>query len=256
MKLRMITLLLIISVLGYAQKNEEKRVFMDQLNVAINASTMGFGVEVATPINNYFNLRAGYGTFSLSENLAIGISDEEIYKLLSYDPSYEATINASFNHGRVLVDFTPVKRGFFHITTGFFVGETKIKSNGFLVNPKTGFPAVNDLPNGSSWPELSFDKYYLEIGERGDIPVSIKFGNTIKPYFGLGLGRAVTNKRIGFKFELGILYQGEYKLYQNNRKISLDFSGENDNTLNNVQSVTKLLEWWPMLNFQLSYRVF
>lgn len=252
MKTKIAILLLGISVLGYAQEKK----FLSQLNIAVGISTMGIGVEFATPINDYFNLRVGYSGLSLSTDTNISVSDKEIYNLLSYNPDYKFEVKYRMNHGNALVDFTPVKRGFFHFTAGFFIGETGLSGSGLLINPTTKAPAVNDLPSGASWPNLSLERYNIAIGERGDVSADLTFGNTVKPYLGIGLGRAVTNNRIGFKFELGLLYQGAYKLSQNGKKVELNLSGESDNTFKDVNSLIKILEWWPMLNFQLSYRIF
>ncbi len=226
--------------------------FLSHLSVAFRASTMGGGIQVATPINDYFKLRAGidYLNFKTS-NIDITLDDPDgtFQQSLGYTPDYKMKGKLNLAHGNVLVDFHPTK-GIFHLTAGFYIGTNKIKADGMLVD-SNGKKA--ELEEGQSWPTINFDGHQLEIND-ANLNAEVQLGKVIKPYFGLGLGRAIAQNRVSFKFELGALYQGDYTLKQNGKKI-----GDNQNLSENFDDVdkyTKLLKWWPMLNFQISYRIF
>ncbi|MDD2513661.1 MAG: hypothetical protein PHS71_10495 [Proteiniphilum sp.] len=84
---------------------------------------------------------------------------------------------------------------------------------------------------------------------------SLHMGNSLKPYFGVGLGRTIPRNRVGFKFELGVVYQGPYEL------VSDIINEAGRNWVNRMAEEMELpvsqetLNWWPMLNLSLTYRI-
>ncbi len=51
-----------------------------------------------------------------------------------------------------------------------------------------------------------------------------------------------------------MIYQGKYSLKQDGKKVTVvDDAAEN---FEDIDTYTNLLKWWPMMNFQLSYRIF
>lgn len=63
------------------------------------------------------------------------------------------------------------------------------------------------------------DGHAVEIKD-GEMNGSFEMGGAFKPYFGIGIGRSLPKKRLGFMFELGVLYQGDYKLKQFGKEVS------------------------------------
>ncbi len=72
---------------------------------------------------------------------------------------------------------------------------------------------------------------------------------------GLGLGRTIPRNRVGFKFELGMVYQGKYTLTSPNMNEAGNdwLNGFIDEMDLPVSEST--LNWWPMLNLSLTYRI-
>lgn len=233
-------------------QNKTDKAFLSHLSIALRASTLGGGIQLATPINDYFKLRAGldYMNFETS-NIDISLDDPDgtFQQSFGYTPDYKMKGKLNLTHGNVLVDFHPTK-GIFHITAGFFIGTNKIKADGLLVDSE-GNKA--ELKAGESWPTINFDGYKLDTKD-GIVNAELQLGKVIKPYLGLGLGRAIANKRVSFMFELGAMYQGDYSLRQNGKK--LDVSKGLSENFDDIDTYTKLLKWWPMLNFQISYKIF
>jgi hypothetical protein len=233
-------------------QNKTGNAFLSHLSIALRASTLGGGIQAATPINNYFTLRAGldYMGYKTGDiNIALDDPDGMFQQSLGYTPDYKMKGKLNLTHGNVLVDFHPTK-GIFHLTAGFFVGTNKIKADGMLVD-SNGEKA--ELKPGESWPTINLEGHQLEIAD-ANLNAELQLGKVIKPYFGLGLGRAIANKRVSFKFELGAMYQGDYSLKQNGKK--LDISKDVSENFDDIDTYTNLLKWWPMLNFQISYKIF
>jgi hypothetical protein len=235
-------------------KKKSDNGFLSHLSVGLRASTMGIGLQAATPINDYFKLRAGIdfiGFKTSTFDIELDDSDRIFEEAFGYMPNYKMKGELNFTNGNVLVDFHPTK-GIFHLTAGVFIGANKLKANGFLANPDTGEPATL-RPEVSEWPDVDFDGHRLTLDD-ANLDATLQLGKTIKPYFGLGLGRAIANKRVAFKFELGMIYQGDYSLKQNGKK--LDVVSNASESFEDIDTYTQWLKWWPMLNFQLSYKIF
>lgn len=226
---------------------------LSHLNVALRASTMGLGLEAATPLNSYLKLRAGInfmGFKSSAFDISLDDPDNMLSNAFGELPDYKMKGELNFTNGHILVDFHPVKKGIFHITAGAFIGKNQLKAKGFLAGAD-GNPV--QLKEGMDWPSIDFDGHKLELND-ANLDATLQLGNVIKPYFGLGLGRAISKSRVSFKFELGMIYQGDYSLKQNGKKLDvIESASEN---FEDIDTYTKWLKWWPMLNFQLTYRIF
>lgn len=222
-------------------------------NIALRASTTGVGLEAATPLHKNFNARAGFNFIGFNtgyHNFDLDDNNNELYDAIGFIPNYRMKAKFNLAHGHLLADYHPLAKGIFHITAGVYLGSNKTKAKGFLSDENNN---MVELQDGFEWPILDFDGHEINT-EGGRIDLDLRLGNAIKPYLGFGLGHAVTQKRLGFKFELGVLYQGDYSLKQNGKKVS--FSDTEINNFQDVDKYTKWLKWWPMLNFQLTYNIF
>ncbi|MDU1892219.1 MAG: hypothetical protein E6767_16165 [Dysgonomonas sp.] len=227
---------------------------LSHLNVAVRLSTMGFGIEAATPLNSYLKLRAGINYMGYkSSDFDISLDDPSgmLEEAIGYVPDYNMKGELNFTNGHVLVDFHPVKKGIFHLTAGAYIGKNQLKAKGYLVDGDGNRATLIDPTE--KWPNIDFDGHQLDINN-GDLNATLQLGQVIKPYFGFGLGRAISKSRVSFKFEMGAIYQGKYTLKQNGKKVeTISNAVEN---FEDIDKITNILKWWPMLNFQLTYRIF
>ena len=232
----------------------------NNLGVSLKLSpTLGYGVEAATGLNNMFILRLGlnmtYGISFGQRNIDLEFNESYIMERFGYEPEFRMKPLLKFTHGNLLVDFHPA--GVFHITTGVFVGGLKFGVKGDLVDANNKKSVL--LP-GQSWPSYEIGDQTVAMNG-GSAQADLRIGNIIKPYFGLGVGRAVAkNKRLAFKFELGALYQGNSYIVKSNGK-KLDLSNSDDEDLRDIHDqitneYAKYIRFWPQMNFQLSYRIF
>lgn len=119
------------------------------LDVALTAGTTGIGLEVGMPINDYVGVRAGatfmpHFTYPLTFTAQIGEGDqmtadgtetrfERMATLLEgfvgQEVDDKVDMSASphrVNQFKFMVDFTPFRRKSWHITTGFYAGQSKV----------------------------------------------------------------------------------------------------------------------------------
>ncbi|MDR0757379.1 MAG: hypothetical protein LBF85_05995, partial [Tannerella sp.] len=207
-------MIIVVSTIGLpAMMQAQETAPFSRMNLALRASTMGVGLEVATPLGSHINARLGANVLPYSleyQNYSLDSYSDRLEPAFGYVPSYRARGRISIAHGHLLADIHPLARGIFHFTAGVYVGTSKIGIQGRMVD-ESNQPVV--LQPGYEWPTLNMDGYEVET-DGGQADIDLVLGNSVKPYFGIGLGKAVTNRGFGVKFEIGALYQGDYTLRQ------------------------------------------
>jgi hypothetical protein len=247
--------LLLMTLNSRAQKADNHP--LSHLNLSLRISTIGIGAEAATPLHQNINIRAGINWLGYSSKIAtLDLTDSnsgELTKSYGYVPEYKVKGELSFINGNILLDWHPVRRGFFHFTAGAYIGNSRVTADGRLIDPSSGERAK--LLADQKPPHIVLDNYQLTVSEDALLMAEFKPKNIIKPYLGAGLGKAVTKSRMGFKFELGLIYQGELAVYQNGEKLEIN-QVDQKNTIQDTDIYRDVLKWWPILNLQLTYRMF
>ncbi|MFG6342093.1 MAG: hypothetical protein K1V70_08085 [Alistipes sp.] len=82
----------------------------------------------------------------------------------------------------------------------------------------------------------------------GSVSADLKV-RSVKPYVGLGFGRPIPRRRVGFRFELGALFHGSPKI------VSKNLMEENFDELNDVNKFLRDFSIYPHLNFQVTVRL-
>ncbi|MDR2292666.1 MAG: hypothetical protein LBE11_04235 [Prevotellaceae bacterium] len=220
----------------------------DQLAVGLETGTYGPGITASTSLLPNFKLRSGLDFFSFSPSLDFDISPD------GYIPNDDAEIETlsgslfdpklSFANFKLLLDYYPWKNGIFSVSAGFYLGSNSISMKGKINNY-----------NSDMVFELN-DDIIVKPRTDGTFDAKVKLGGIVKPYFGIGLGRSIANKRIAFKFDLGIIYQGDFKFESKQVYVSERIQ----NSLSNSDELSDLpkgvLKLWPLLNFSLTYKIF
>lgn len=229
-------ILLLLPLAGQAQRRNMKT--FTHLSASVEAGTTGFGVQVATSLTPNIALRSGISILPFNYSYTYdGYGDGEFVQEFSIP--LKAKIDM-FN-GKILFDLYPKRDSRFHFTVGAFIGNSKvIKVKGHT--------------------DLDLSNEYIEIGdiwvrpdEFGNVSAWIKT-NTIKPYVGIGLGRTIPRKRIGFKFELGAMFQGAPKVGTHNVMLDeLDWQEPEDDLNKFLNDYFKV---YPYMSFQLTYKIF
>lgn len=257
MKKYIILLLIFATAFGLTKSYGQTEPF-SKWSVGLGVSTLGVKLEASTPVNPYIVLRGGVSYLPYSHTHKISFNEKEYRKYIDYDPELNIKGKINLLHANLLADFSPVANGIFHFTTGLFIGSSQITGNGILINPANGNPTADDLRKKGyvkdEIPALSpDDTYTIQPNRNGSINAKLKLGGTFKPYFGIGLGKTLPNSGIAFKFDLGLVYQGKINISSPNlTKGSVNDWLKGQKELQQYEPYTR---WFPMINFQLSYRI-
>ena len=236
---------------------ENKRVYYEgypfqHLAIGINIGMYGPGFEINTPIIPNIKARVGLNC------LKIGFIDIDVDGFeyrdaagIKQNASAEITPELKFINGKLLFDFLPGKKGIFAFTAGTYIGKNSIGLTG------TAFDEYGNLLRND---KLNFgDGILVSTDANGKVDAEVRWGNVVKPYFGITLGRAIPKHRVGFKFEMGAIYQkARFKLISDGgTNEAVAKANDNMNSiLDNVpKAVAKALDFWPMLSFQLTYKL-
>jgi len=223
---------------------------LDSWGVGVNAGLYGFGVQGATTLSPNFKLRAGIDYFAYTDK-----NSREFDVDVEYN-GYQATATAelsktkvTFPNFKALIDFYPVPISIFSITGGFYFGNNNASTNGLIHN----YEALSNELGGE--PQLRYEDIVFTPNSDGSFKGKLGMGSAIKPYLGIGLGRTIPRNRVGFRFELGMVYQGKYELSSPNlNETGRDWFDGLTNELD-LPFSKELLKMWPMLNFSLTYRI-
>ena len=244
-------------------------------------STTGFGLEVATPLHKNFALRGGITLFPLKRTfngLSVDLDQSTIddidnkilsrpeikqdlenrglpTSLSSIDNNIEASLRLGLVNGKLLVDYYPAARVPFHLTAGAYFGDNKLVSLGAKL-PRQTFQILDVLANhGENYfdtPIAEGEGYAVTPRDLRNPDIAIKT-NAVKPYFGLGFGRAVPKNRVGVQFDMGAYFHGTPKLTSSNANIQKMIDAEMDS---GVTDILEKLKFWPVMSLRISCRLF
>ena len=244
---------------GVERENGVRRPFSN-FAIGVNVGTTGLGASVTTPLCNYISLRAGFTTAPFSYKFTYDDFDfnDILPKDFDLPTSVVERLNAvelnlkgelQMTSGHVLFDFVPFRRGnsSFFIAAGLYFGSGKLITVSGRFDDKT----MADLKSCG----VDITKIPIEIGDvkvmtnrDGSVAADLKV-KSVKPYVGLGFGRPIPRQRVGFRFELGALFQGNPKVVSDN------LLEENLDELNDVNKFLKNFNVYPQLNFQVTVRL-
>lgn len=235
------------------QAQENKLGYFNSLSIGANVGTTGWGVDIATPIGQYFALRAGV---TIMPN--VSYSDEVDVSLTSNLPDVEIPnyidVKGSMGRtaGEVLLNIYPFKRSSFFITGGaVFGGDKMIKIEGHSDELAEYMEHWINI-NGSALPGIEIGDYIIPVDKNGDVSGGIKV-SSFRPYVGFGFGRIVPkNKRVGLLFELGVQMHGKPEVYTNYGKLG----GLFDKADNDFSEILEKVTVYPVMRFRLCGKIF
>lgn len=234
----------------------DKNVF-NHLSAGISVGTTGIGFDVAMPMCNYVQVRAGVDfipNIKINTDFDINVPDVEGYDI---PHNIEAEGKIGFTNGKLLFDVYPFKSSSFHVTAGAYFGSSKIVK---AYNKEYGI--LKDLANFNNDVEAGLlpgqDKigvelgdYLLEPDDDGNVQASIKTSG-FKPYLGIGFGRGVPKKRVGFMFDLGVQFWGTPKVYCFDKQLTDEDINGGDGGI--IKTISKI-KVYPTLNFRICGKI-
>lgn len=237
-------------------QTEDKNMF-NHVAVGVSLGTTGIGIDAAAPIGNYVQVRAGVDFFpNIKMSTDLDISTPYSGSVSNIPSSVEVEGKAGFTNGKLLFDVYPFRSSSFHVTAGAYFGSSKIvraynKENGALstISDYNNQVEAGLIPGDKIGVELG--DYLLEPDDKGNVEASIKTLG-FKPYLGIGFGRAVPKKRIGFMFDLGVQFWGSPKVYCFDHELTeSDVEGEDGGLIKTLSKITV----YPVINFRLCGRI-
>jgi hypothetical protein len=194
------------------------------LAVSIGLGFPGYTLSINYQLNNKFSARIGY---------LYGFYDPYYYT--SFKSNY-TEVKAIFNVNMVnlFFDYYPSNKSAFRVTFG-------------LANSYNDYSiSVTPLTN------QSYGYITYTPADIGKIKTEIQV-NSLMPYLGIGLGKAVPTNRLGLGLDIGFYYQGSPKFnFQSEGSFKPSDTEKNTTLFNNSFSNWVLL---PSINFQVKYKI-
>ena len=224
-----------------AQDKVDEFGIFDHLSAGVTFGTTGLGIDVAAPVTEYIQIRAGYNFFG-------GIKHkEDVDYRAKGQPTKKTEVEGKLELGtaKLLVDIFPFPKSMFRFTTGFFIGsEEVVKAENTI--PVTAFDEGEGLLIGD---------YIVGFDKDGIAKASVKV-NKFRPYLGIGVGRSVPRGRFGVSGDLGVMFWGKPKLYekQTGKDIEVtksDLGSDSDKYFDIMSKITV----WPVLTIRLTGRI-
>ena len=229
-----------------------------EFSVGVDGGTLGVGVWGATNLTSNISLRAGFSYASWS------------FDRMHSEPGVEGFINGDVNrqvdvdidvtnprlripHGRLLVDWAP-GGGMFSVVAGTYIGTFNLGVDAQVMNYDALRIANPDMEF------IKFDEFGIELRPiDGVFDGTLRIGNRIKPYLGIGFGRTIPENRLGFRFDIGVIHQGDLRFISDQAGID-DLEGattsiEIPDDWGFVSDFSTLARFWPVVNFSLTFRL-
>lgn len=212
---------------------------------------------------------------------------DRIENVNSIDTKVKAKLN--FGDFKLLAEYYPTKKSFFHFTAGVFIGNGEwmnvtadvdkavwqtytnaVKQNSEIPNMKkgeltAGIPGAPVIPATDIHPvegledaakvNIHNDTYHLAVNSGGRLNTKLAV-QKIKPYIGVGFGSSVpTKKRLGFQMELGAYYQSK-PTFESPAIVAYDDKAFSNKTVDDIVDNLVYLRWYPQLTFRFTGRIF
>ena len=243
---------------------------MKHYSLSAGVGTTGITVDAGTMFTDYVGIRAGmdfmpkikYSTrLSMSQinqtkDVDMSIIPEEMQRV-----EVQGTLHNTTGH--TLVDVYPFAGRGFHLTLGAYLrSDEKIvtvdcEENELLkkladLNARRGPYAA--IPDSYGQAAVKLGDYNIMPDDDGNANAYIRT-KKVRPYVGLGFGRAVPNSRLGCQVDLGVLFWGKPHVYNgvNNEELTSEGArGEDGGILKAISSV----KFYPAVSVRLVGRLF
>ena len=167
--------------------------FKTDWSAGINTYNIAPGIVIGkTIIKEKLHVRLGFNTFA-------GNVPDAIFDLIDLPDTIAGT--GTYDLGRIYLAVDYQIKGIFGVTAGAQVNTLKSNLKFALTKPYQG--TTNDGTNNIS--------YTIPVGTLKPIELNAETP-TFAPFLGLTLGRTIPEKRIGFRFEVGAVFQGKMTL--------------------------------------------
>ncbi|MCF8253343.1 MAG: hypothetical protein K9H61_04150 [Bacteroidia bacterium] len=195
------------------------------LGISANAGTTGFGGSLNIKLAKKIEFNIGYSMINLSTKLETTFDGQTV----------DLTVINKNNYTSFIFNLYPSVNSSFHFLLG-----TLYSGNQFTIR-------------AISKDSQDYGQIVFAPDQLGVLIFDLN-GNKWQPIAGIGFGRSIPNKRLGFGFDLGAAYMGKLKSTIIADKAFEPTANEsNEAVLNNAFSS---INWLPFINFRLNIKLF
>ena len=248
MKRQMIALgmLLLLICGGHRVMAQADYGYFNSLGLGLSVSTVGVGLEVSTPIGNYLALRGGVSFMPM-----FTVTDEVNADLKGvpqgYPQSAEVELEGSTKRttGELLLNLYPFRsNGFFVAAGASFGGDKFVQITGHS-------DELQQLIAAGGSAGLQIGDVSIPVDQNGNVSGGLKV-SAVRPYVGLGYGRAVPSKRINFMLDAGVQLHGTPEVYSDFGQVD-QLMAEVDNDFTDIINKLKV---YPVIRFRICGKLF
>lgn len=261
---RLLTLLIILATATAAAAQDVQP--FSRLSAAPTVGLDGVGISIATTLTPVLQLRAGY---SLVPYRYVGLpgaipSEVEIAgQTRQVRGAASLKVTAHTGGGHLLADLFVLPSSSFHFTAGLFYDSPNYLDadlDASSVLPPDEYASYGVLVNPDDY------RTNITSDTRGHVHAALRY-NAVKPYLGIGFGRAVTSRRVSVTFDIGALYAGkpclqsyDYSLNKDGAPVritseTLDANPDLDG-LNDALALIEKIRVLPMLKLNVFIKIF
>ena len=249
-------------------------------SLSVGGGTTGITADMGTMVTDYLGLRGGVDympklTYSVWLDMdAVNLSAKEILSQHEVPSSLrerygipeKVQVQSKYNNftGHALLDIYPFKGNGFHLTVGSYFGksgsklvEAYNKEDGVLkgvadFNARRGVFVIVPQEYGDIAARLG--SYNVKPDDQGNVNAYLQV-NSIRPYVGLGYGRAVPRSSVNCQLDLGVQFWGTPRVYNgvNGEQLTSEGAKGEDG---GVLKIISDLSVFPVLSIRLSGRLF
>lgn len=189
----------------------------------------------------------------------------------SLPENFTITLNGKLSPNyKILLEYYPSQKSSFHITGGLMFGSKSFFSLSGDADDNIqklydeAIQVQTDAQNAGAIAksdnliydklQYSFDHRTFAIKERVRVEGDIEM-NAVRPYLGLGFGRSIPGRRVGFQFEIGAWYHGGLNIGSPNEIEYDDWASVNED-VDDVIKTFKSISIFPQMTFRLTGRIF
>lgn len=219
-----------VDTAGIAMKTSVKKIDLKpKSNVGKLAIGGSFGttpgIDLSFQFANHFAVRASWVTFSYSQ---------KDLEFKSGNETLKGNVDLNMGAYSFALDFYPSVKSSFKI----FAGVSSIQKASISLNaaPTQGYTVG----------AMSFTPDKI-----GTLNFSVDYGKTTVPFAGLGFGRAVPKRRVGFGFEGGLYYLNSPNVMLGGTKFLASMSEQQPKVQTNMND----WRYYPVFNFRLAVKL-
>ena len=248
MKRQMIALgmLLLLICGGHRVMAQADYGYFNSLGLGLSVSTVGVGLEVSTPIGNYLALRGGVSfmpKFTVTDEVNADLKGVP----QGYPQSAEVELEGSTKRttGELLLNLYPFRSiGFFVAAGASFGGDKFVQITGHS-------DELQQLIAAGGSAGLQIGDVSIPVDQNGNVSGGLKV-SAVRPYVGLGYGRAVPSKRINFMLDAGVQLHGTPEVYSDFGQVD-QLMAEVDNDFTDIINKLKV---YPVIRFRICGKLF